>query len=296
MNLLEIIKKFESEKRAVSHFNVANLEILKAVSHAAEKLNLPIIVGTSEGERSYFGVSQIAGLIKSYNTEHSNPPAGGGGYRLFLNADHTHSVDKVREAVMAGYDSVVFDSGKLPFEENIKKTKEAVDVAKSENPDVVVEGELGYIGVSSHIIKELPEGAVITAEDMPTGEQARQFVDETGVDLLAPAVGNIHGMFAEVPNPNLNINRIKEISEAVSVPLVLHGGSGITDEDMRLAISAGISVVHVSTELRVVWRSSIESALADNPNQIAPYKLMPFVLDALEKVIEQKVKLFYGLK
>lgn len=291
MNLLETIKKYESEGRAMGHFNIANLDMLKAISHAAEKYGVPVVIGTSEGERDYLGVHHTADIIGSYNKEHGKE----GGYYLFLNADHTRSVEKIREAVKAGYDAVIFDAAELGLEENIKKTKEAVMAAKEIRSDIIVEGELGYIGKSSKILEGIPEGVSIDPESLPTAEEAKRFVEETEVDMLAPAVGNIHGMMKNAKNPDLNIERIKEIKEAVSVPLVLHGGSGLTDENFREAIKAGISLIHVSTEIRAAWRESLENALRDNPDEITPYKIVPPVVEKIEKVVGEKIRLFSGL-
>ncbi|MCP6719940.1 MAG: class II fructose-bisphosphate aldolase [Patescibacteria group bacterium] len=290
-SLIQIIKEAEKKRVAVGHFNVANLEMLKAVSHVAERLQLPVIIGTSEGERGFLGIHHSVDLIASYNKEH----AKGSGYTLFLNADHTYSLDKVKDAAEVGYDSIIFDGGKLPFEENVQQTKKAVQIAKKINPEIVVEGELGYIGQSSKVLKELPEGAAIRLEDLPTPEQAEQFVRETGVDMLAPAVGNVHGMLSGASNPNLQIERIREIKDAAKVPLVLHGGSGVSDEDFVAAINAGISIIHISTELRVAWRKSFEEALKNNPEEIASYKLTPEVIEKMEKVIENRLRLFNKL-
>src|SRR3989344_5401815 len=144
MNLLEVIKAAEKKGVAVGHFNISNLEQLKAISHAAAKLDVPVVIGTSEGERDYLGVHHAVDLIASYNKEHAK-----GGYRLFLNADHTHSLASVKIAAEAGYDAILFDGGKEALEENIKLTREAVRIAKGINPEILVEGELGYIGSSS---------------------------------------------------------------------------------------------------------------------------------------------------
>lgn len=285
--LLDIIKQAEQSKTAIGHFNIAELEMLKGISRAAVKLNKPVIIGTSEGERSYLGVHHVVDLIKSYNDEHSKE----NGYHLFLNADHTYSLEKVEEAARVGYDAVLFDGSKLPFEQNIAETKKAVETAKSINPDIVVEGELGYIGTSSKVFDQLPEGAQIEEKDLPSAEDAKQFVEETKVDLLAPAVGNVHGMFKNAPNPRLNIKRIKEIRKAVGVPLVLHGGSGVSDADFIDAIKAGISVIHISTEIRVAWRMAMGKAIKEN-KEIAPYKVMPEVIDAVEKVVYNRLRLF----
>jgi fructose-bisphosphate aldolase class II len=282
--LLAIVKNAESAKVAVGHFNVANLEMLKAVAMTAKKLSVPVIIGLSEGEREFVGVEAASTLIASLGEELK--------IHIFLNADHTYSLEKVAEAARAGYDSIVFDGSKLEFEENIKRTKEAVKIAKKIKKDILVEGELGYIGSGSKILKELPEGAAITAEDFTCPDEAARFVKETGVDMLAPAVGNIHGMFAGALNPKLDVKRIREVHKAAGVPLVLHGGSGISDEDFLAAIDAGISVIHISTELRMTWRKGLEASLKENPDEIAPYKLMSNVLAGMEKVIEKRLRLF----
>lgn len=290
-NLRETIKNAEAKKIAIGHFNIANLEQLKAIAHVGVRLNVPIIIGVSEGEREYLGVHHVRDLVDSYNKEHAKE----GGFRLFLNADHTHSVEKAEEAVKVGFDAVLFDGAKLPFGENAELTRTAVKITKSVNSEVVVEGELGYIGSSSKVWKEIPEGAAIKPEDMTKPEDAARFVKETGVDLLAPAVGNLHGMFASAPNPRLDTPRIKAIREAAGVPLVLHGGSGIVDEDFTAAIEAGIAIIHISTELRAAWRKSLEEELAEHPDEVAPYKVMPDVLAAMEKVVERHLRLFNRL-
>jgi fructose-bisphosphate aldolase class II len=285
--LYQTIREVEKKKFALGHFNAANLEQLKAIVNVARRLNAPVIVGVSEGEREFMGVEQIVALIKTYKSE---------GLPIFLNADHTHSLEKVREAAMAGFDAIVFDASKLPLKENIAQTREAVKIAKAINKNIIVEGELGYIGSGSELRKELPKGAAIRPEDLTKSEEAARFVKETGVDMLAPAVGNIHGMFQNAPEPKLDIERIRAIKKAVKIPLVLHGGSGNTDEDFLSAIEAGISIIHISTELRVAWRKGLEEALKENPDEVAPYKLMNSSIQEMEKVIEKKMRLFNKLK
>ena len=147
-------------------------------------------------------------------------------------------------------------------------TKKCVEYAKSVNSGIVVEGELGYIGTSSKMLDEIPEGV-----EMTSVEDAKRFVKETGVDLFSPAVGNIHGMLKGVKNPDLDIQRIKDVREACGVPLVLHGGSGITDEDFVSAIESGISIVHINTEIRKAYRESLEQSLEQNKNKLHLIKL-----------------------
>jgi fructose-bisphosphate aldolase class II len=294
--LAKVIFEAEKERKAIGHFNVSNAEQLKAVIAVAQRLNTPVIIGLSEGEREFIGIHQVVALIESYRKNSQIP--------IFLNADHTHSLEKAKAAAEAGFDLIVFDGSKLPFEENMSKTREAVEVIKDIDEKILVEGELGYIGSGSEIRKELPEGAAIRAEDFTKPEEAVQFIKETGVDMLAPAVGNIHGIIARTStglteihteNPSLDTQRIKQIKEVVGVPLVLHGGSGIKREDFLAAIDAGISIIHISTELRVAWRGGLEKALKENPNELALYKIEGEAIAQIEKVVEEKLLLFNKL-
>ena len=160
------------------------------------------------------------------------------------------------------------------------------------NRDVLIEAELGFIGQSSKLLDSLPEG--VSEETMTKPEDAKYFVDQTGVDMLAPSVGNIHGM-VKGGNPRLDIKRIKEIREACGVPLVLHGGSGIADEDFTNAIQAGISIIHINTEIRVAYKEALEKYLLESPNEVAPYKILKPAVDAIEQVVYNRLKLFNNL-
>lgn len=285
--LREVIAKAESEKKAVSHFNIGNLEFLTAVSSAARELNQPVIIGVSEGERDFIGVKRARDLVDSVKAEF--------GQEIFLNADHTYSVERVKEAIDAGYDSVIYDGAKLPMEENIANTKACVEYARSSGKNVIVEAEIGYIGSSSKMLDSLPEGAALSSENMPTPEQAKQFVEVTGVDLLSPAVGNIHGMLRNSPNPDLNIDLIRSIRQTVGIPLVLHGGSGIKDQNFKDAIDAGIGAIHISTELRLAFHNALHQSFHNMPDELSPYKyLMPSV-DAVKEVALERMKLFSRL-
>lgn len=284
--LREIIKECEERKTAVGHFNISNIEGLWGVFNAARALKLPVIIGLSEGERDFIGVKQAAALIKSLREEYNYP--------VFLNADHTYSVERVKEATDAGYDSVIFDGAELSLEENIAKTKECVAYARGSRRDALVEGELGYIGKSSKLLDEIPKGAA-QGEALTALDDAARFVKETGVDLLAPAVGNVHGMLKRGKDPHLDIARVKAIYEAAGVPLVLHGGSGTPDEDFAAAIKAGVVIVHISTELRVAYRDAVKLTLQENPDEVAPYKIMKNAVSAIESIVTSRLKLFSGL-
>jgi fructose-bisphosphate aldolase class II len=289
-NFKQILADACAKKVAIGHFNISELAALKAVVSAARALAVPVLVGVSEGEREFIGVRQIAALIKSIREEYGIP--------IFLNADHTHSLDKIKEAAEAGFDEVLFDGSKLSFEENIKQTKEAVVTAKSINPEVVVEGEIGYIGSSSEIIKEDIDASKI-ALSLTTPEEAAQFVKETGVDVLAPSVGNRHGLLEKMVAgemfKRLDIPRIAAISQTVGIPMTLHGGSGTADEDFVAAVEAGMAIIHVSTELRIAWRRGVEQSLRDNPDEVAPYKILPPAVAAIEKIVSNRLKLFNRL-
>jgi len=286
--LREYLADADKRRVAIGHFNISDIAALKAIADVAGELKLPVIIGTSEGEREFLDIHDCVALVKDLRENHGQP--------VFLNADHTHSLEKVKLAVGSGYDAILFDGGTLPIDENIQKTKEVVEYVKSKNKNIIVEGELGNIGSGSTVRKELPKGAAIKPEDLTKPEDALRFVKATGVDMLAPAVGNIHGMFANAPDPALDIARIAGIKKAVKLPLVLHGGSGNTDADFAAAIQAGITIVHISTELRAAWRKGMESGLQKNPDEVAPYKLMAESIEEMKKVLRQRLRLFNNLR
>jgi len=282
--LKQVLQDSQQKRAAIGHFNVSDLTLLKAVSAAAQELKVPVIVGASEGERGFMGVVQIAALVKSLREECDFP--------IFLNADHTHSLAAAEEVARAGFDSIVFDRSSLPFEENIRQTKEAVSVLKAIHPSMLVEGEIGDIGSGSEIHDAMPD----PSKGLTSPEEARQFVTETGIDILAPAVGSLHGLSRSMiegrSRQHLDIERIAAIRKSAGVPLTLHGGSGTDDADFRKAIAAGIAIIHINTELRVAWRRSLESSLASNPDDVVPYKILPPVVDAVKDVVKSRLELF----
>jgi fructose-bisphosphate aldolase class II len=182
----------------------------------------------------------------------------------------------------------IYDGAALPFEQNVKNTKECVDYARSsKNKNILIEAELGFIGTGSNIKESIPEGAGIKTSP----EEAKNFIAMTGADLLAPSVGNIHGII-KGGNPHIDPEVVRAIREAAGVPLVLHGGSGITDEDFIKAIDAGISIIHISTELRAAFQRAIKLSLQEMPDELAPYKIMKPAVHAIQKVAESRIKLF----
>src|SRR3989344_53520 len=285
--LREYISDARSNGVAIGHFNISNLEALWGIFNAARKLNVPVLIGTSEGEREFIGPRQAVALVRSIREEFDYP--------IFLNADHTYSYEKVVEAVDVGYDAVIFDGAKIPFEENIKITKKCVEYAKSKNPEILVEGELGYIGQSSKILDAIPEGVELGEESLTKPEEAARYVQETGIDLFAPAVGNIHGMLKGGVDPKLNVQRVKEIYEAVGVPLVLHGGSGNSEDDFKNTIKEGVAIVHINTEIRVAYKKGLQLALQELQDEVAPYKFLRGAMQEVEKIVEKKLALFNDL-
>jgi len=283
--LREYIKEAEEKKVAIGHFNTSDSVGFWAVVNAAKKLNLPVIIGVSEGERDFIGVKQIKALVDTLKTD---------GLPVFLNADHTYSVDRIKEVVDAGFDAAIIDGADKSFKENVKITKDSVLCAKESGKNILIEGELGFIGKSSKLLDVLPENAEISDDTMTKPEEAREFVGETGVDLFAPAVGNIHGM-VRGGNPKLNIERIKILREAAGVPLVLHGGSGITDEEFKQAIVAGISIIHINTELRVAYRQALQKSLCENSDETTPYKYFRPARDAMQAIVEKRLALFNNI-
>lgn len=271
----------------MAHFNISDAVTLAGICEAAKELGAPLMIGTSEGERKFIGPAQARAMINAYRDEYKLP--------IFLNADHHKSIDKAHEAINANYDSVHIDLSVTKLEENIAGTKEVVAYAKAKNVDISVEGEVGYLVTeSSKIYKEIIE---IPPESLTKPEEAARFVKETGVDRFAPAVGNLHGIAANVKK--LDVARIAAIRDAIDamrdpgeVAMVLHGGSGTPDEQIKAAIEAGINNIHINTELRVAYAESLRKFLSDNPEETTPYKMFAPVIFAIKQKTAEKLKLF----
>jgi len=283
--LRDVLEQAQRNGVAIGHFNIADLVGLKAVFASAQELNVPIIIGVSEGERAFMGVHQVAALVRTLREEFDYP--------IFLNADHTHSLEKALEAAKAGFDTIVFDASALPLEQNVRETRKALEAIKAIEPSILVEGEVGDIGTGSQIHEDTPD----LNKGLTTVEEAKQFVEATGVDILAPAVGTMHGMLKSMvqgkTRKRLDIERIAQIKSAVQIPLTLHGGSGTDDEDLRKAIAAGITIIHINTELRVAWRRGLEEGLS-RPDEIVPYKILAPALEHVKQVVSARLRLFNG--
>ncbi len=283
---LDTINDYKRQGKAIAHFNISNLDQARAIAEVAEELKQPVIIGASEGERAYMGVAMVRKIVDELNQEYSVP--------IFLNADHTYSLEKVQEVVEAGYDSVIVDGAKLPYEENVALVKTCVDYVRNYEAKtgkrVLVEAELGYIGQSSSLNSALPEG--VSEANLTTAEQAKDFVLRTGIDMFAPAIGNVHGMLIDAEMPKLHIDRLKEISTVVDLPLVLHGASGNTDEDLKNSISNGIALIHINTEIRKAFRDGEKQYMDEHPNDVAPYKFGHEGQEEMKKVVRSKMELY----
>lgn len=280
--LRECLKEAGDKGVAIGHFNISNLEGLHGIYGAAKKLGVPVIIGVSEGEERFAGRDEVVSLIKTFRERDDYP--------IFLNADHHSSFESVKACIDAGFDMVIIDGANLPFEENVRLTKECVDYARAKNSEVLVEAELGYIGTGSDIKDKIPEGAGV----LTSPEDARRFVEATGIDLFAPSVGSIHGLI-KTGKPHIDADLVKKIKETVKIPLVLHGGSGLRDEDFTNAIAAGISVIHINSEIRLAYRDALEKTIEANPQEINPSKLLTPAVAAIESIVESRLKLFNNM-
>ncbi|OGC85049.1 hypothetical protein A3F55_02165 [Candidatus Adlerbacteria bacterium RIFCSPHIGHO2_12_FULL_53_18] len=279
--LREAIDEYKKAGKAIGHFNFSDSNQLKAIAEAGKETGLPVIAGLSEGERDFFPLVHARAIIDQYQSQ---------GIQIYLNADHTYSTEKVQRAIIAGVDSVVVDGAKLDFDGNVSFASASVKYARTSGRDVVVEGELGYIGTSSKQLDELPEG--VTEANITTVEDAKKLVEATGIDCLAPAVGNVHGMLKSAAEPRLHPDRVKEIADATGLPLVLHGASGNTEEDIKACIATGVAVVHINTELRVAYRDALRASLASD--ETTPYKFLDPAVVKMKEYIAQKLLLFAG--
>jgi fructose-bisphosphate aldolase class II len=286
MKLREILQNATKEGWATGHFNASELDQMRAIVEACKEVGAPAIIGTSEGEARHFGYAEAVALRDVMRKEYNIP--------IFLNADHHKTVEAAKAAIDAGYDSVHIDLSALPFEENISGTREIVEYAKATSyklqaTSLSVESELGYLRGESKVQKEKIE---VKPEDYTDPEQACEFIEKTGVDRLAIAVGNIHGI--SLDEPDLDIERIRAIRQAIpqEVALVLHAGSGIPNEQIKAAIKAGISNIHINTELRVAYTDALKKTLAQDLDEVAMYKLDADAIEAMKKLVKEKLHLF----
>ena len=288
------LKKAQEEKFAIGQFNFSDFTQMKAIVESCNNLKSPVILGTSEGESKFFGLQEAVALRDVLRKKTGLP--------IFLNLDHGKSFEYLKEAIDAGYDMVHFDGSKLSLEENIKTTKEVVKYARKRRlpagRQVTVEGEVGRIGNdASRLYSEKFE---IKEEDLTKPAEAKEYMDETGVDLLAVSIGNFHGIEISGIDPNLRLDVLAKIQEALrqaqgknsSEFLVLHGGSGTPEDDIKRAIKLGIVKININTELRLAFSGNLRRFLVGNPEEIVPYKFLADAKNSVEKLVARKIGLF----
>jgi fructose-bisphosphate aldolase class II len=279
-NLKYYLEKAEKEKFAIGQFNFSDFSQMKAIIGKCVELKSPVILGTSEGESKFFGIEEAVVLRDVLRKKTGLP--------IFLNLDHGKTFEYLKQAMDAGYDMVHFDGSKLPLDENIKIAKEVVKYAHKKG--ILVEGEVGKIGTdASRLYSEKFE---IKEEDLTKPEDAYRFLKETGVNLLAISMGNFHGIEISGVDPNLRLDVLKAVKEKVGdALLVLHGGSGTPEDDIKQAIQMGIVKININTELRLAFSGNLRRALS-NPEEIVPYKFLADAIFSVGKVVGLKIAIF----
>ncbi|MRX71095.1 fructose-bisphosphate aldolase [Bacillus lacus] len=276
VSMTEMLNKAKDEGYAVGQFNLNNLEFTQAILQAAEEEKSPVILGVSEGAARYMGgfktvVSMVKGLMEDYGT--TVPVA--------IHLDHGSSYDKCKEAIDAGFTSVMIDASHHPFEENIETTSQVVEYAHSKG--VSVEAELGTVGGQEDDI--IAEG-VIYADP----KECDELVKRTGIDCLAPALGSVHGPYKG--EPNLGFKEMEEIANLTGMPLVLHGGTGIPTKDIQRAVSFGTAKINVNTENQIASAKAVREVLAEKPEEYDPRKYLGPARDAIKATVSGKMREF----
>ncbi len=298
VNLNKILPKARRERYAVGAFNTSNLEITQAILQAAEGLNSPIILATSEKAIRYAGIETLAQLIIIKAKKTKIPIA--------LHLDHGGSFDVAKECVKFNYTSVMIDVSHLPFRDNVKITRQVVNYAHKRG--VTVEAEIGRLAGIEDDIKVKGDEAIYTDP-----EEAKRFAEATGCDALAVAIGTSHGAYKFKGKPKLRIDILREIAHQVEIPLVLHGASGVKvkwinhvnkfggklahargvpDNLIKQAVKSGISKINTDTDLRIAFTAGVREYIKKNPTDFDPRKIIGFARDKIITVVEERIKTF----
>lgn len=273
-NMKEILVKAKNEKYAVPQFNINNLEWTRFILEECEANKSPVILGVSEGASKYMGgYKTVACMVKNL-MEYLNITVP-----VVLHLDHGSSFTVCKEAIDSGFSSVMIDASKYELKENVDITKKVVEY--SQKFGVSVEGEIGHIGSDKN---EINSGILYAEID-----DCVKYCQASDVDFLAPALGSVHGLYKG--KPKLNFERMEKISEVTKLPLVLHGGSGISDDQIRRAIECGISKININTELQIVWANALKEQIQDS-NLFDPRKIIKLGEQALKECVKNKIILF----
>ncbi len=275
VNFNEMLLNAKKEKYAVPHFNINNLEWTKYILEECQNLNIPVILGVSEGAAKYMGgfntiTGMVKGLLKDLNIT----------IPVCIHIDHGSSFEVCKKAIDAGFTSVMIDASRYELKENIKITKEVVDYAHERG--VSVEAEVGHIGGT--------EDNHTSQETNATLEDCLTLYNSTKIDSIAPALGSVHGFYKG--EPNLDFATMKIINDNLPIPLVLHGGTGIPNEKIEKAIENGISKININTDLQVVWSNTVRNKIKNDDKVYDPRKIIGSGEEAIKSRIKEIVTLF----
>lgn len=279
VHIKDIVNKAQSGKYGIGAFNTSNLEVTLAIARAAVKVRAPVIIQVSEKTIEYAGLKPITHIVETIaKNEAKDIPVA-------LHLDHGHSFKSVTECINAGFSSIHIDASDLPFDENIRITKESVEYAHKNG--VWAQGELGRIfgkeGLENH------NGRFEEIEKYFTDpNEATEFVEQTGVDTLAISVGTYHGRFKDKEKIYFDI--LDKIRQAVDVPLVLHGASGIKDKELTQAVEHGVTIVNIDTSLRVAFTEALKGSLNKQSDVVDPRKILAPSIEAVSEVVMRKIK------
>ncbi|MGB4420325.1 MAG: class II fructose-bisphosphate aldolase [Candidatus Saccharimonadales bacterium] len=281
----ELMRRTIKENFAIGAFNIDNQETLIAISKAAQKLNSPVMVELSKNEVSSIGLYNVRDLVDNYKKEY--------GIEMYINLDHSPTLEDCKAAIDAGYEFIHIDVSQerhnATEEEIITITKQVVDYAKFTG--ALVESEPHYFGGSSNVFKEAIDYEEIK-KTFSTPEGAKWFIEQTGIDTYAAAIGNLHGKY---PVPKiLDLDLLQRIRDAIGEEslISLHGGSGTPLHYFQGAAKIGVSKININSDLRYTFRTTLDKVLAENPDEYAVVKLMPEVCDAVQAIVEEKINAF----
>lgn len=275
VTLRDVLGKAEKGGYGIGAFNANNMEIVQAIIESAVEERSPVILQASQGAIKYAGLEYIVAMVKTA-AENADVP-------VVLHLDHGTDFDQVMLCIRHGFSSVMFDGSKLPLEENISLTKRVMEIARAVG--VSVEAELGKIGGTEDHVSVDERDALFTDP-----QEAKVFVEETGVDALAVAIGTAHGVYKG--EPKLDFPRLKKIKEVTDVPIVLHGSSGVPDDAIRRAVELGISKINIDTDIRQAFVGKAVAYMKENPDNIDPRKLLAPAKESAKKIIKEKMRLF----
>jgi len=278
-----MLEKAQKQGYALGAFNICNLETAMAVVGAAKNLQSPVIIQISETTIEYAGLNNIAAIVKTLAEDKKNK------IPIALHLDHGKSFDSVKKCIDVGFSSIHIDASLLPFEDNLELTKKAVTYAHENN--VLAQGELGILkGVEDKVQTPAEMAPFLTDPD-----EAQNFVKQTGIDTLAVSIGNMHGIEKIRQNnvPDLDLVLLEKIHKKIpQTPIVLHGASGVGQEQIKAAIEKGVSIINIDTELRLSFSEAIKNTFNQDPLIYDPRKILGPAIDATQKVVEEKIKMF----